>query len=116
MRILNLTQKTVISAKARFARSFFTRLIGLMNKRAFPWGEGLIITHCQAIHMLFMRFAIDAIFVDKNNTVVGRVEAIKPFRLSPFFPKANFCIECPIGTIRSSRTTLGDQIKTEEPG
>ena len=61
--------------------------------------------------MLFMRFAIDVIFVNKDNCVVGVVSSIKPFRLSPIYFNSRFAIELPEGTIAASRTTLGHQVQ-----
>jgi len=93
------------------ADTFFSRLVGLLNRRSLNTGEALMITHCRSIHMFFMRFAIDAIFVDKENRVVGVVEGIKPFCLSPIFFKASYVIELPEGIIKKSRTAIGDQIQ-----
>ena len=61
--------------------------------------------------MLFMRFTIDVLFVNKENKVVGVVERIKPFRLSPIFFKASFAIELPEGTIANARTQCGDELE-----
>lgn len=111
MRILNLTQDTAIAKHATIADSFFSHLVGLLNRSSLSDGEALIITQCKSIHMFFMRFAIDAIFVDKQNHVVGLVRNIKPFRMSPVFLKASFVIELPVGTIEKSNTSLGDLMK-----
>jgi hypothetical protein len=61
--------------------------------------------------MFFMRFAIDVIFVDKKNSVVGLVKHIKPFRLSPLFFRASYAIETPVGVIVQTKTALGDKIE-----
>ncbi len=86
-------------------------MVGLLNRQSIVDGEGLIITHCQSIHMLFMRFAIDVIFIDNSGKVVGLLEEIQPFRLSPIFLKANRAIELPVKTISKSKTELGDSIQ-----
>ncbi|MCA9398623.1 MAG: DUF192 domain-containing protein, partial [Candidatus Omnitrophica bacterium] len=67
-----------------------------------------------SIHMFFMRFAIDAVFVDKNDHVVGLVENIKPWRLSPIFFKASYVIELPAGTIQETGTSKNDKIKIQK--
>ncbi|MBF0122632.1 MAG: DUF192 domain-containing protein, partial [Candidatus Omnitrophica bacterium] len=56
------------------------------------------------------KFAIDVIFVDCEGRVVGLLENIRPFCLSPIFWKADRAIELPIGSITASRTRLGDTI------
>lgn len=113
LKITNLTRGTVIAGHAPIADTFFSRLIGLLNRSSLPEGEGLVITRCQSIHMLFMRFSIDAIFADKANAVVGLVRGLKPFRLSPFFGKAAFAVELPVQTIEKSQTRLGDTLQIE---
>lgn len=86
-------------------------MTGLLKRKSLPPGEALIITRCQSIHMLFMRFSIDAIFVDKNDYVVGLVERIKPFRLSPLFFRSKYVIEVTEGTIVQTGTSIGDKIE-----
>ena len=114
MRIINPTQKTVIAENFKIADTFFSRFIGLLNRRSLESGEALIITRCQSIHMFFMRFTIDAVFIDRNDKVVGLVERIKPWRLSPVFFKADRVIELPEGVIDLSKTSLGDQLIIKE--
>lgn len=112
--IRNATKNTVIAGQARVADTFLSRMVGLLNRRSLSPDEALIITRCQSIHMFFMRFAIDAIFVDRSNQVVGLVKGIKPFRLSPIFFKSSFVIELPQGSIVQSETSVGDKIEMKE--
>jgi len=111
MKIHNVTKNTIIAEEAVVADSFFFRMRGLLSRQSLTESEALIITQCQSIHMFFMKFSIDAIFVDKKDRVVGIVEKIKPFRLSPVFWKANYVIELPVGSIAKSKTSLGDFVK-----
>ncbi len=86
-------------------------MTGLLKHSSLEKGEALIITRCNSIHMLFMKFSIDVIFVDKKDSVVGVVKEIKPFRLSPIFFKASYAIELPAGFIEKSRTARGDKLE-----
>jgi len=104
----------VIAQKARAADTFFSRMVGLLNRTSLLKDEALIITRCQSIHMLFMRFSIDAIFVDKNDCVVGLLKGIKPFRLSPIFLRSSYVIEIPEGIIVQTETSLGDKIHIKQ--
>ncbi|OGX27575.1 MAG: hypothetical protein A3D10_06280 [Omnitrophica WOR_2 bacterium RIFCSPHIGHO2_02_FULL_48_11] len=110
MKIRNLTQNTVLALEAKTADTSLSRMTGLLNRSSLGDHEALIITHCQSIHMLFMRFAIDVIFVDRTDRVVGLVEGIKPYRLSPIFFKAHYAVEVKEGVIKNSKTQLGDQL------
>ncbi|VAW19923.1 hypothetical protein MNBD_BACTEROID05-1229, partial [hydrothermal vent metagenome] len=87
-----------------------SRMVGLLNRQSLGEGEALIITQCNSIHMFFMRFAIDCIFVDVNDCVVGLVKNIKPWRLSAIYFKAKFVIETPVGVIEKTKSALGDTL------
>ena len=41
----------------------------------------MLITKCNCIHTFFMRFAIDATFLDKSGRVVKVAKGIRPWRL-----------------------------------
>jgi uncharacterized membrane protein (UPF0127 family) len=47
------------------AGSFAARLRGLMGRASLADGHGLYFPGTNSIHMLFMRFAIDCLFLDK---------------------------------------------------
>jgi Uncharacterized conserved protein len=113
VKIINLTQGTTLADNVCVADNIFTRIKGLLGKEGLTRGEALIIKPCNSIHMFFMRFAIDAVFADKNNKVVGLVERLRPFRLSPIFFKAYFVIELPAGTIQETRTKIQDRLSIE---
>jgi uncharacterized membrane protein (UPF0127 family) len=106
--VKNLTQNTIIATQVDLAGTFATRAAGLIPRPTLKENEGLLLTRCNSIHMFFMRFAIDAIFFDKDFKVVGLVRHIKPFRLSPLFFRAYYCLEVTCGTIDRSQTKLQD--------
>ncbi len=114
MKICNITKGTAIAQSASIAETFLARLIGLIGKDVLQTGEALVIRRCNSIHMFFMRFAIDAIFVDDKNRVTGLAALLKPWHLSPVFWKSSFVIELPAGTIGTSRTSVGDIIELRE--
>ena len=111
MTIRNLTRKTMIADRVSIAGTALERMAGLLGRKAFNAGEALVIAPCRSVHMFFMKFSIDVIFVDHQGAVVGLCPCIQPFRLSPFFLKARSAIEVPAGTIGSSQTQIGDTIQ-----
>ena len=114
MKIINNSKNTVIADAARVADTWLSRMVGLLGRDNLPVGEALVITRCRSIHMFFMRFAIDVLFVDKSDRVVGLVENIQPFRLSPIFLSSSRAVELPAGTIAATRTSRGDQLEWRE--
>ena len=109
--IFNLTRNTTIASRIKIAKNPWDRMKGLLGSKDFSPHDALIITHCQSIHMFFMKFPIDVIFCDRQNKVIGLCEKLKPFCLSPIFFKASYVIELPSGSLASSKTQMGDQIK-----
>ena len=111
MTIRNITRNTTIAGAAAAADTPFARMRGLLGRKSLNAGEALLITPCQSIHMLFMTFAIDVAFVDRQGTVVGLCPGIRPFQFSPPFFKARSAIEVPAGAIASSQTQIGDTVQ-----
>jgi len=89
-------------------------MTGLLNRKSIGEKQALVITQCQSIHMFFMRFSIDVIFVNDKNKVVGLVERIRPFCLSKMYFKASYAIELAEGAIARTKTSVGDNVKIEK--
>ena len=88
-----------VAGRVAVADNFFTRFKGLMLRRALAPGEGLLLKNCSAIHCCFMRFPIDAVYLDGSMQVVA-VETVKPWRLGGVFPGAKHVLELEAGTAR----------------
>ena len=114
MKILNQTRGTVLAERADVARSFWSRLMGLMGRRELPNGGGLVIQPNGSIHTFWMRFPIDVVFVDRANVVVGLQEAMPPNRPYAGARRAHKTLELPVGVIKHSGTVRGDQIMLEQ--
>lgn len=95
------------------AGSFFKRIKGLLGRRNLDKGQALIITPCNSIHTVFMRFPIDVLFVDKTNKVIQALPDVKPFKFTGIYFQANEVIELPCETIKNSLTSIGDQLSFE---
>ena len=63
------------------AETFAERARGLIGRPAPASGRGLLIPRCNAIHTLFMRYPIDATFLDREGRVVKVVRGVRPWRL-----------------------------------
>jgi len=114
VQILNKTKQTVLAQTAEVADTALSRLKGLLGRASVEPGYALVITHCRSIHMVFMKFAIDAVFVDRNDIVVGVVEGIKPFRMSPYFFRSSYVIELAPGSVKQSGTAKGDKLEFQQ--
>ena len=63
VRIQALKNQALIADKCHVAESFVSRFMGLMGKSGLEAGEGIWLRPCNSIHMWFMRFPIDVVFV-----------------------------------------------------
>ena len=112
-RAVNTSKNTVVATHVENANNPITRFFGLMGKPPLPEGQGLLITPCSDIHSCWMRFEFDAIFIDKNGTVVDLIERMKPWRLK-FAKGARSVLELNGGVIAASQTQVGDVLLFEE--
>ncbi len=111
MIITNLTRKTVIATKAVVADSIGLRIKGLLGKNQLAAGEALIIKPCNSIHTFGMRFAIDVVFIDRDNKITGIIHNLRPNRITGIYYKAYYTIELPSRALPSTLSELGDIIQ-----
>lgn len=111
--VINTTRAAVLAERAGFANSIATRALGLMGRAALPEGSGLVIDPCTSIHMFFMRFAIDALYVAQDGAVLRVVPRLRPWRLGPIILRARYVVELPAGTAARTGTQPGDLLRVE---
>lgn len=114
MKVINISNNAVLADKARVANTFWKRLIGLLDCKSLQEGEALILKPSNSIHTLFMRFAIDVLFLDKKGKIIVMLSSFKPFRFSPIYFKSILVIELPSGVIKKSMTKTGNIIRIIE--
>ena len=109
----------LIAQHVEQARSFWARFKGLMGRASLEPGTGLYLAD-SSIHMFFMRFPIDALFVAAPDaTGRRRVVAIRP-DLPPWrglvlpVKGAAGVVELPAGSIAAAGVQLGDVVVFEE--
>jgi uncharacterized membrane protein (UPF0127 family) len=112
----NLTRGTALATDVEIARSFWGRFMGLMGRPPLLPGHGLWIPATNGIHMFFMRFAIDAVFLGKPGPDAGHPIVALRSSLSawtgivPLVRGAHGVLELPVGAIRSSGSEVGDRV------
>jgi uncharacterized membrane protein (UPF0127 family) len=114
VRILNLTRDSVVAEHCRVARSLRDRAVGLLATPEPGPGDGLLIEGTQSIHMFFMRYSIDVVFVDRHARVTRCVPGLRPWHVVWWARGARDCIELGVGSIAASATQVGDQLTVAE--
>ena len=103
----------VLAANLERPRTMFGRGLGLMFRQTLEPGRGMWINPCEggSIHMLCMRFAIDAVFLDRGERVR------KVYRNLPAWygvvwwtTGARSVLELPAGSTDGIDLQRGDQI------
>ncbi len=109
--IKNRTQDKILCSNALIADTFYKRAKGLLGQKEIL--NPLVIKPCKQIHSWFMKFPFDAVFIDKEQKVVGTLEKMAPFKISPYVRKAATVIELPPGTVAKTGTNINDVITIE---
>ncbi|HHW09086.1 MAG TPA: DUF192 domain-containing protein [Firmicutes bacterium] len=112
--VYNCTRGVYLAERAAAAETYATRLRGLLGKEELKPGEGLLIRPCSCIHMWGMRFAIDAVYVSRQNRVLACISQLKPWRLGPYVRGADWVLELPAGRLEATHTMGGDLLSVTE--
>jgi len=66
--------------RCTLARDPWSRMRGLLGRRSLPPGQGLLLQPAGSMHTAFMRFPIDAVFLDGERRVVKVAAHVRPWR------------------------------------
>ncbi|MFZ5952014.1 MAG: DUF192 domain-containing protein [Candidatus Rifleibacteriota bacterium] len=114
LKISRQSDKKVIGSRILVADSFISRFRGLMLASEPADGEGLLISPCNSIHMMFMRFPIDAIFIDAKNRIRSLYRRLTPWLGFVWIqPEATSVIELKAGTIDKTGVEIDDILEME---
>ena len=100
--------------KVKIADTFISRFRGLMLQKQLKPGHGLIITKCNSVHMMFMRFAIDVVYLDKNFCIRKIVRNLKPWIGVSMCIGAHCVLELKAGEADRLNLQIGQIIKYEK--
>ena len=120
----NLSRGSVLATELETASSLWAKFKGLMGRpaSALPAGRGLWLPASNGIHMMFMRFPIDAVFVSRPDASGAREvrsvhRALRAWTgLVPLVRGADGVLELPVGTIDATGTAVGDRVEVVERG
>jgi uncharacterized protein len=102
-------QGRVVCERCEVARSTAARMRGLLGRDSLPEGDGLLIPKTSSIHMFFMRFAIDAVFLDRELRVRKVVANLGPWRIA-VARGARSVLELPSGAAARAEIEVGTKI------
>ncbi len=106
----------MLAGDLELAESFWAKLLGLMFRAGLADGGGMWLPGSPSIHMLFMRFPIDCVFVgaageDGARPVVGLRRSLRPWVGVVWWVRGGKgTLELPEGTIDRTGTAVGDRV------
>ena len=115
----NLTRASVLASRLEVAGSLWAKFMGLMGRPSLADETGLWLPDSNGIHMMFMKFSIDAVFLGQPTAADPLVRSVVSIHrglrawtgLVPFVRGAHGVLELPVGTIEASRTEVGDMVR-----
>ncbi len=106
----------VLAGELERPRTFIGRGLGLMFRSPLPAGAGMLIEPCNGIHMLFMRFPIDALFLDREDRVKRVYRRLPPwYGVVWLVWGAHKVVELPPGALDGLDFATGEQLQLAEP-
>ena len=90
-----------------------TRMKGLLGRHSLDDGEGLLLRPAGSIHTAFMRFPIDAVFLDADMRVLRVASDLRPWRLAAQ-RGAKAVVELPAGAAEGMGLAVGLTLELAE--
>ena len=112
--ICNPTTGTAVCERCVVADRPLLRMRGLLGRRDLRAGEGLLLRPAGSIHTHFMRFAIDALFLDRELRVLDVRSALRPWRMARK-RGAHAVLELRAGEAERRGVQVGDVLRVADP-
>lgn len=115
----NITRHTSLATSLEVAGSLWGKFKGLMGRPDLAAGSGLWLPDSNGIHMMFMRFPIDAVFLGRPGpsglrAVVSVHRGLRAWTgLVPLVRGAHGVLELPVGVVDGSATEVGDLVRLD---
>ncbi len=115
---INRTRGTVLCAQLENAGGLAGKNRGLLGRDRLEPGTGMLFENGRFVpfmwmHMFFMKFAIDIVFLARDGRVLTINHNLNPWRVSSLVPRARRALELAPGAAAESQTCVGDVISIE---
>ena len=104
---------TVVCERCEVPKGSFARMRGLLGRDSLEPGSGMLIDSAPSVHMFFMRFPIDVVFLDRDWRVVAIRHGLRPWRVAGA-RRAVAALELPAGAAAAAGIEEGDVLTLEE--
>jgi len=100
---------SIVCERCVLADTALARMRGLLGRSELPSGQGILLKPASSVHMAFMRFPIDAVFLDRDLRVVKVASDLRPWRAAAS-RGAKAVLEIPAGEAQRRGVTAGDRL------
>ena len=112
-RVRRTADGAVVCERCEVPKSAFGRMRGLLGRSGLEPGGGMLIDSAPSVHMLFMRFPIDVVFLDREWRVVGVRHHLRPWRVAGA-RRAVAALELPAGAAAAAEIEEGDVLALDD--
>jgi uncharacterized membrane protein (UPF0127 family) len=106
--LIHVTTGQAVVTRLEIADTFCSRLVGLQFRRELVSNGGLLLVPCNSVHTCFLRFPIDAVFLDSQGSVLAIHTNLAPWRFVLGPRKTHATLELPPHT---AKMNPGDILK-----
>ena len=103
----------LVCERCEIAASMWARTRGLLGRSGLEPDGGMLIEAAGSVHMFFMRFPIDVVFLDKKRKVVRVKHGLAPWRVAGA-RRAVASLELPAGRAAEAGVEQGDVLVFED--
>lgn len=100
--------------RVKMANRFFSRLRGFMFYSEWPGFDGLLLYPCRSIHMFWMQFPLDVLYLDREGRVIHVIAHIRPNQTGPSIQGSSYVLEIPTGKARALGVAVGQILRWEQ--
>lgn len=110
--IKNLSNNKILTKRKNYCKSIVSKASGLMFSSKTNRGLVFFFDKKQkmSLHMFFVFYPLDVLFLDEKKKVVEIKKNFKPFTFYNSKKEAMYFIELPAGTVKKTDTLIGDKI------
>jgi uncharacterized protein len=100
---------SLVCERCLLAETLLARMRGLLGRADLERDEGLYLRPASSIHMWFMRFPIDAVFLGTDGEVLRIAAGLRPWRVAAC-RGAKAVVELPAGACRRVGLRVGERL------
>ncbi len=108
--VVSADRGAVICERCEVADRPLGRLRGLLGHRELPPGDGMLLRPSNSVHTFFMRFPIDAVFLDAELRVLQVRGSLQPWRAAGA-RAARAVLELAAGEAERRALTPGERLR-----